>query len=196
MSADRQSLQLTFENASDSRVKSQSTRRQTSEEEQSNRDEKTRVFVADEEDEEKKSAESFNDEKEFHSEQEHEEYYVTNENLKYYNIENENEISVNFILSSMTKSSLPRCRRCRKTFTFNNTLHAHLRVECEILSLATRPKPQKTETYPAESVNSILSSTDATKRTESMTSISVESIVIRSNVDFAADVDFDYDFRE
>ena len=196
MSADRQSFQLIFENAFDSRVKNQFTRRQTSEEEQNNRDKKTRVFVADEEDEEKKSVESFNDEKEFHSKQKHEEYYVTNENLKYYNIENENEIFVNFILSSMTKSSLSRCRRCRKTFTFNNTLHAHLRVECEILSLATKSKFQKIEVYSVESVNSILSSIDATKKTKSMISILVEFIVIRSNVDFVANVDFDYDFRE
>ena len=196
LSVDRQSFQFIFENAFDSKIKNQSIRRQTSEKKQSNRDEKTRVFVVDEEDEEKKFVESFNDEKKFHSEQKHEKYYVTNENLKYYNIENENEIFVNFILSSMTKSFLLRCRRCRKTFTFNNILHAHLRVECEILSLATRSRSQKIEIYSAESVNSIFSSIDVTKRTESMISISVEFIVIRSNVDFVANVDFDYDFRE
>ena len=200
LSADRQSFQLTFENAFDSKLKNQSSRRQTSEEESNNCEEfdnqndKTRVYVVDE-DEEKKFAESFRDEKDFHEKQKHEKYYTTNENLNYYNSKNyqKNEIFVNF---TMIKSFLSRCRRCRKTFSSNNVLHVHLRIECEILNFATKSKFQEIEVYSVKDV-SFFSFIKTTKESESMTSISVTIfILIHFNVDFFDDVDFEYDFRD
>ena len=62
-------------------------------------------------------------------------YHVTNENFDYYNIEKnfheKNEAFVNFIFE-IIKVSRFRCRRCRKTFSFNNSFHRHFRSECSI----------------------------------------------------------------
>ena len=53
---------------------------------------------------------------------------MTNENLNYYESKNHDEIVVNFITSIVIKTS--RCRYCRKTFSFNNNFHRHIRFNC------------------------------------------------------------------
>ena len=209
MSADRQLLQLTFENASDFKPKNQSQRQLASDTGQDNRgefdnrDDKTRAFVVDQDNsEEEKSA------KDFHNEEEQRDYYTENENLNYYNSNQKNEIFVNFTASVIViKSSLSHCRRCRKTFTSNNELHRHLRADCSLISPERSKLFSDVEVYPAKSVSS--STIDATKEISESSqpnivtpaeltnsSTSPEPIIIRSNVDSSADIDTKYEFRD
>ena len=132
MSTNKQFLQLIFENASNSKFKNQSQRRQTNDtksnnrENVDNRDDKIRIFIVEkDENDEKKFA------KNFHNKKKHEKYYLKNDNLNYYNSNQKNEIFVNFItLMTIIKSSLFHCRRCKKIFSFNNKLHRYFRVDC------------------------------------------------------------------
>ena len=58
-------------------------------------------------------------------------YY--NENLKYYNSnnsENEDDFAAHFVVSTSVFVFEYICRRCDKTFAFNNRLHFHLRTDC------------------------------------------------------------------
>ena len=200
---------MTFENASDFKLKNQSQRRLASDTEQDNRDEfdnrddKIRAFVVDEDnDEKKKSA------KDFHNEEEHEDYYTENDNLNYYNSNQKNETFVNFIASIvMIKSSLSHCRRCRKTFTFNNELHRHLRVDCNLTFSEKSKFFSDVEVYSVKSVSS--STIDVTKEINEFSqsnivtfveltnsSISSEFIIIRFNVDSSTNIDTKYEFRD
>ena len=57
-------------------------------------------------------------------------YY--NKNLKYYNsnnLKNENNFATHFVISTSVFVNYI-CRRCDKTFAFNNRLHFHLRTNC------------------------------------------------------------------
>ena len=214
--ADRQSLQLTFENASDFKFKNQSQRRLASDnasdnrDEFDNRDDKIRAFVVDQNNnEEEKSVKDFhNSSAKGYSNEEHEDYYIENDNLNYYNSNQKNETFVNFIASIIViKSSLSHCRRCKKTFTFNNELHRHLRANCSLI-LSERSKFfSDVEIYFVKSVSSF--TIDVTKEISEFSqsnivtfveftnsSTSSESIIIRSNVDSSADIDTRYEFRD
>ena len=58
-------------------------------------------------------------------------YY--NKNLKYYNsnnLKNENDFVIHFVVLILIFAFEYTCRRCDKTFAFNNRLHFHLRTNC------------------------------------------------------------------
>ena len=209
-------MQLTFENASDFKFKNQSQRRLASDnasdnrDEFDNRDDKIRAFVVDQNNnEEEKSVKDFhNSSAKGYSNEEHEDYYIENDNLNYYNSNQKNETFVNFIASIIViKSSLSHCRRCKKTFTFNNELHRHLRANCSLI-LSERSKFfSDVEIYFVKSVSSF--TIDVTKEISEFSqsnivtfveftnsSTSSESIIIRSNVDSSADIDTRYEFRD
>ena len=212
MSIDRQFLQLIFENASDFKLKNQSQRRLANDTKQDNRDEfdnrddKIKTFVVDENNSEKKKIV-----KDFHNsfaKRKHENYYIENDNLNYYNSNQKNEILVNFIASIVViKSSLSHCRRCKKIFTFNNELHRHLRVDCNLILSEKSKFFNDVEIYFVKNVNSF--TIDVTKEisefnqsnivtfvefTSSFTSS--EFTIIRFNVDSFADIDTKYEFRD
>ena len=208
MSIDKQFLQLTFENASNFKLKNQLQRRLTNDTEQDNRDEfdnrddKTKIFVVDQNNNEKKKSM-----KNFHNEK-HENYYIENENLNYYNSNQKNEIFVNFIASIVViKSSLFHCRRCKKIFTFNNELHRHFRVDCNLIFSKKSKFFNDVEIYFVKNVNSF--TIDVTKKINEFNQsntitfveftnsfISFEFIIIRFNVDSFANIDTKYEFRD
>ena len=208
MPAGRQSLQLTFGNASDFKLKNQPQRRLASGTEQDNRGGfgnrggKTRAFVVDQDNsEEEESVEGFHNE-------EHENYYIENENLDYYNPDQEDEVFVNFIASIVVaKPSLSHCRRCRKVFTSNNELHRHFRAGCSLILSGKSKFFSDAEVYPAKSVSSFtIGATKGISESSqpnivmsaelTSSSISPEFIIIRSNVDSSADIDTGYGFRD
>ena len=210
LSVDKQFLQLISENASNSKFKNQSQRRLASDTKQNNRnefdnrDDKTRAFVVDQNNSEKKKSV-----KNFHNEK-HENYYIENENLNYYNSNQKNEIFVNFIASIIViKSSLSHCRRCRKTFTFNNELHRHFRADCSLIFSKKSKFSSDVETYSIKNFSFNSSTIDATKEISEFdqsntvtsaeftsSSTSSEFIIIRSNVDSSANIDIEYEFRD
>ena len=216
MSIDKQSLQLTFENASNFKLKNQSQRRLANDTKQNNRDEfdnrdnKIKTFVVDENnDEKKKSA------KDFHYEKKHEDYYIENDNLNYYNSNQKNKTFVNFIASIIViKSSLSHCRRCKKTFTFNNELHRHLRIDCSFIFSEKSKFLSNVEVYSVKDFSSF--TIDAIKEISEFNqlntitfaelieidvidfdfTISFEFIIIRFNVDSSTNIDTEYEFRD
>ena len=113
--------------------------------------------------------------------------------MKYYNIQknnyndNEKNIFVNFIV---VNKFLSRCRRCRKTFSFNNDLHRHIRIDCEELSAHISEINDKQ--FAAAQIYSIKTFFI------NVTSESVISTfsIIRSIVDSSSNIDTKYDFRD
>ena len=198
MSFVKQLLQLIFESESDSknqaRTKSDS---QTSEERFDNRADKIRAYVVDEKNE---------FEKEFHEEsnQEQENYHVDDENLTYYESDNQNdEKTVNFISSVLATTSESRCRHCKNFFSFNNNLHRHLRVSCSaLIKINTRKTSSShlnfSEKAKFEAVYLVVfvSSIEAIKNSASSVSSLFEKTILRFNVSLASDVDIDYDFKD
>ena len=212
MSIDKQFLQLIFENASNFKFKNQSQRRLTNDTKQNNRnefdnrDDKIKIFVVDEK---MKSA------KDFHNEKKHENYYIENDNLNYYNSNQKNETFVNFIaIIIVIKSSLFYCRRCKKTFTFNNELHRHLRINCNFNSSKKAKFLNNVEIYFVKNFNSftidVIKKINEFNQLNTITSvelieidvidsdstISSEFIIIRFNVDSSTDIDTKYEFRD
>ena len=202
----KQSLQLIFESESDSknqaRTKSDS---QTSEEKFSNRADKIKTYVVDEKNELKF-------EKDFHEEQnqEQENYHVDDENFTYYESDSQNdEETVNFISFVLATTSKSRCRHCKKSFSFNNNLHQHFRVSCSTLVKismrktfiwALQKKSKFEVVYSVVFVSSIeiIKSFASFESTSSISSIAslFEKTILRFNVNFASDVDTDYDFKD
>ena len=216
LSVDKQFLQLTFENASNFKLKNQSQRRLTSDTKQNNRnefdnrDDKIRTFVVDEDNDEKKKFA-----KDFHNEKKHEDYYIENDNLNYYNSNQKNKTFVNFIASIVIiKSSLSHCRRCKKTFTFNNELHRHFRIDCNFSFSRKTKFLSNVEVYSVKDFNSF--TIDAIKESNEFNQsniitsvelieidvidldfiISFEFIIIRFSVDSSTDINTEYEFRD
>ena len=140
-------------------------------------------------------------------------YHVTNENLDYYNIEKnfheKNEIFVNFTFE-VVKISRFRCRRCRKTFSFNNNFHRHLRDECSIQNYFV----DVSNISFSFSINQSFFFIDVIKKSSTIDTAVFDNmlstfntiviaifddifnvIIIHFNVDVFVDVDIDYDFR-
>ena len=105
------------------------------------------------------------------------------------------------------KSSLSHCRRCKKTFTFNNELHRHVRADCSLIFSEKSKSLNNVEIYSVKSVNSF--TIDVTKEINesnqsnivtsvelTSSSISSEFIIIRSNVDSSTDINTEYEFRD
>ena len=145
---------------------------------------------------------------------------MTNENFDYYNIEKnfheKNETFVNFIFE-VIKVSRSRCRRCRKTFLFNNSFHRHLRDECSIQNYSIDVRNTSFSFF----VNQSLFFTDVIKKSNTIdtatfdnmfstfntiviatfdnvfsTFNTIDAIIIHFDVDVFVDVDIDYDFRD
>ena len=127
--------------------------------------------------------------------------------MNYYNSNQKNEILVNFIASIIViKSSLFHCRRCKKTFTFNNELHRHFRVDCSLIFSEKSKFFSDVEVYFVKNVSSF--TIDVTKKISEFSQskivtfvkftnsfISFEFIIIRFNVDSFANIDTKYEFR-
>ena len=145
---------------------------------------------------------------------------MTNENFDYYNIEKnfheKNEVFVNFIFE-VIKVSCSRCRRCRKTFSFNNNFHRHLRDECSIQNYSIDVNNTSFSSF----VNQSLFFADVIKKSNTIdiavfdnmlstfntiviaifnnvlsTFSTIDVIIIHFDVDVFVDVDIDYDFRD
>ena len=186
---DRQFLWFTVENASNS--KNQNTSKQNVEKFENNddnqqRDDKVKTYVVDEKNEKKLIEKVF-----FQQDEEHDDYHAKNENLKYYdqNYYSNDEMSINFTSFVVVMTFQFRCRRCRKTFSFNNVLHRHLREKCSIIVVVYSivvftidvTKVISVSNYQSFTIFDILNS---------------NVIIIRFNIDFAFDLDIDYDFRD
>ena len=196
LAALKQPLRITFGSGSDSR--NQSDKNQTGQNQKSkpaasgerfgNRVKQT--YMMDEADEEVE--EGFQEQQE----EEHGEYHVADENLDYYNTEegfHEEEASVNLTFE-IAKDSFPRCRRCRKTFPFNNSLHRHLRNECSVQNYsadvsASQPVAAASPTGrpPPPSFTGAIKGSANTS--------TASSVIIHSDVDASADIDTGYGFR-
>ena len=123
-------------------------------------------------------------------------YY--NKNLKYYNSnnsKNKNDFAIHFIVLTSMFAFKYTCRRCDKTFVFNNRLHFYLRTKCFrqlffINKLITNNYSQMFSFYFIE-----------TFFIEIIKTINIKikifkSIIIRFNVDFFKNVDIEYEFRD
>ena len=122
---------------------------------------------------------------------------MTNENLDYYNIEKnfheKNEVFVNFTFE-IIKVSRFRCRRCRKTFSFNNSFHRHLRSECSIQNYSTNVNNISFSSSFIDVIKEF--STIETATLNNVFSTFNTFIIIHFNVDVFVDVDINYDFRD
>ena len=127
-------------------------------------------------------------------------YY--NKNLKYYNsnnLENENDFATHFVVSTSVFAFEYTCRRCDKTFAFNNCLHLHLRTKCFrqlffVNKLITNNYSQMLSFYFIE-VSITVFFIEVIKIINFNTK-NFKSIVIRFNVDVFKNVDTEYDFRD
>ena len=202
----RQSLRLINENAFDFRNQNS---RSNVEKSNQQREEKIRAYVIDEENE-TQSKDILSNEHDYH---------VENENLEYYdqnNYSEKNEMSVNFTSSIVTRVSKSQCRRCKKTFSFNNELHHHFRANCNfrvVISVFSKESKFFND-IEAYFVKSVISSTiDVTKKInnfnqfdtitfDELTSLSIvnfisfEFIIIRFNVDSSIEIEIEYEFRD
>ena len=193
LSFERQSFQIIDENASDSRKDQKSSRNaerfadNNRSDDNNNARQKSRVYVVDEDDEKKtieKSAEDFiNDQNAFYS-----------QNLNYYdsNYESDdlekNVLATHFVIST----SAIECRRCHKTFEFNNQLHVHLRIDCQTdlrKTFTTLIMSVVVETS-ADLLSKISTSLRKSKSTDL-----IKTSVISSNVDVFKNLDIDFEFR-
>ena len=189
----RQFLRIISENASD--FKNQISNSKSNAEKENNnqqRDDKTRIYVIDEKDE--KQFEKF-----FSQSKKHE-YHVENENLNYYdqnNYSKKNEMSINFISFVLIKVFQSRCRHCKKIFTFNNVLHDHLRVDCNHLnSIAiVESKFQNVSNF-IEVYFIVIFTVEIIKNQFSQFDQSISiSTFIRFNVDSIFELSIDYEFK-
>ena len=186
---DRQFLWLTVENASNS--KNQNTSKQNVEKFKNNddnqqRNDKIKTYVVDEKNEKKLIEKFF-----FQQNEKHDDYHAKNENLNYYDQKYyfDDEMLINFISFVVINAFQSRCRRCRKTFSFNNVLHRHLREKCSIIVVVAYSivifmidvtKIINVSNYQSSIVFDTLNS---------------NVIIIRFNINFVFDFDIDYDFR-
>ena len=181
-------MRLIVENASNSR--NQNTSKQNIEKFKNNddnqqRDDKTKTYVVDEKNEKKLTEKIF-----FQQNEKHDDYHAKNENINYYdqNYYSNDEMSINFISFVVITTFQSRCRRCRKTFSFNNALHKHLREKCLIIVVA----------YSVVIFTIDVTKTISVNNYQSLTIFDISNsnvIIIRFNIDFAFDFDIDYDFR-
>ena len=98
-------------------------------------------------------------------------------------------MSINFISFVVIKIFQSRCRRCRKTFSFNNVLHRHLREKCSIVVVVVYSIVIFTiDVTKVINVNNYQSSIVFDTSNSNV-------IIIRFNINFVFDFDIDYDFR-
>ena len=134
MSFKRQLFQIINENASNSRKNRKFTCNVKGFVDHNRQDnnndfrQKNKIYVVDENDEneiiEKSFAKNFHDDQNVFYSQDFN-YYDLNNNFD----DDENDIIVVYFV---VFTFAIECRRCYKTFDFNNQLHIHLRIECQI----------------------------------------------------------------
>ena len=194
LSFKRQSFQIIDENASNSRKDQKSSRNverfvdNNRSNDNNNVRQKNRIYVVDEDDEKKtieKFAEDFsNDQNAFYS-----------QNLNYYdsNYEfddlEENVFTIHFVISTFAIE----CRRYHKTFEFNNQLHVHLRIDCQI-------DLRKIFTILIISIVIKTSIDFLSKISISLRELKSTNLIktskISSNVDVFKNLDIDFEFRD
>ena len=200
----RQSLQITFENAFDSKTQNQTSKQQQKKsanvERLVNNRNKKRAYVVDEIDEEQTIDDTQIDEKN------QSEYYISQQDLKYYNSqyqEYEKNESIDFFIIFLNAS---RCRHCQCIFSFNNRFHDHVRSRAclqQFVSVASTKffksfnlklfffsvenRKTITDVFVVKSFN-----TEVTKKSESF----IKLLIVYFFVDFKSDIDIDYEYRD
>ena len=206
LSFERQSLQIIDENASDSRKNQKFSRNaerfadNNRSDDNNNARQKSRVYVVDEENENEtieKSTDFNNNQDAFYS-----------QNLNYYDSNYEFDDSENDILAThfVISTSAIECRRCHKTFEFNNQLHVHLRIDCqtELRKTFTALVVEVSSTAVIKAFSmSIVIETSANSLSKISASLVrsksadlIKTSVISSNVDVFKDLDIDFEFRD
>ena len=141
-------------------------------------------------------------------------YHANNEDLNYYDMNkySKNETSVNFTLSKVVKLFQAHCRWCRQIFQFNNVLHQHIRNDCSKIKkidlttknfkpLSSSTKSFKLSSFSITAKNFSSLSTAVFKQSSSKSTVAdniisnITNEIILSNIDFASDIDTDYDFK-
>ena len=200
----RQSLQITFENAFDSKLQNQTSRQQQKRsanvEKFVNNRNKKRTYVVDEVDEKQ-----FNQNTSI-NEKNQSEYYISQQNLEYYNSQYqkyEKDESIDFFAIFLNAF---KCRHCQCIFIFNNRLHEHVRrraclqqsttaalkrsfksFNLKQFFLSTENRKTFTDAFVVESF-----STEIIKKFES----AIKLLIIYFFVDFKSDIDIDYEYRD
>ena len=194
LSFEKQSFQIIDENASNSRKNQKSSRNverfadnNRSIDNNNNARQKSKVYVVDENDEKKiieKFAENFShDQNAFYSQN----FNYYDSNYEFDDFEND-VFAIHFVISTFAIE----CRRCHKTFEFNNQLHVHLRIGCQtdlrkIFTVLVMSIVVKT---------SILSKISVFLKKSKSTTDLVKTSVISSDVDVFKNFDIDFGFRD
>ena len=193
LSFERQSLQIIDENASNSRKNQKFSRNverfadNNRSDDNNNARQKNKIYVVDENDEKKiieKFVENFiNDQNAFYS-----------QNLNYYDSNYEfddfekNVFATHFVIFT----SAIECRRCHKTFEFNNQLHVHLRIDCQID--LRKIFTTLVMSIVIETSIDFLSKISILLRKSKSTNL-VKTSIISSDVDVFKNLDIDFEFR-
>ena len=115
---------------------------------------------------------------------------------------NKNDFAAYFVVSTSAFALEYTCRRCNKTFIFNNRLHFHLRSKCFrqsffINKLVTNNYSSKVLFYFIKVSFTKVFFIDVIKVTNTFVSFKIDkSTVIRFNVDVFKNVDTEYEFRD
>ena len=171
---------------------------------------KTKIFVVDKFEEKKSFAKNFYNKNMSNQSS----YYMTNENLNYYELKNHDEIVVNFIAFVVIKSSTSRCQYYRKIFSFNNNFHRYIRFDCFVFIEKFVDKSILSNNIIAfcSSIDFIahvlkfaiyfakvnISFIDVTKKFIDAKFFANAStkFIFRFNVDFSSNIEIDYNFRD
>ena len=118
-------------------------------------------------------------------------YYTNDQNLNYYNSNNyfddNNEISINFIVFVVIKTFQFQCRCCQKFFLFNNALYKHFRNKFTIVVVVI--------VYSIV-INNINVTKIINVDNQSLLIFNKSKIiVIRFNVKLTFNLDIEYDFK-
>ena len=208
LSFEKQWFQIIDENASDSRKDQKSSRNverfadNNRQDDNNNARQKNRIYVVDEDDENEIIDESYA--KDFHDDQN----VFYSQNLIYYDSNNEfddlenDTVAAHFVVFTSTI----KCRRCHKTFDFNNQLHTHLRIDCQTLrktftAFVVEVSFTAVIKTISMSIEIELTSTDVLSKISNFNffkeskSIDSKTSIISSNVNVFKDFDIDFEFR-
>ena len=191
LSFEKQSFQIIDENALNSRKNQKFSRNaerfadNNRSNDNNNARQKDRVYVVDENDE-KKTIEKFvekfnNDQNVFYSQN----FNYYDSNYEFDDFEND-VFAIHFVIFTFAIE----CRRCHKTFEFNNQLHVHLRIDCQI-------DLRKAFTILVMSIvvkTSILSKISIFLKKSKSTNL-IKTSMISSDVDVFKNLDTDFEFR-
>ena len=193
LSFEKQSFQIIDENASNSR-KNQKFSRNAERfadynrlNDNNNARQKDKIYVVDENNE-KKTIEKFvekfnNDQNVFYSQN----FNYYDSNYEFDDFEND-VFAIHFVIFTFAIE----CRRCHKTFEFNNQLHVHLRIDCQtdlrkIFTILVMSVVIKISVDFLSKISVFLKKSKSTNL--------IKTSVISSNVDVFKNLDIDFEFR-